>query len=108
MASRVRRLASRFTQTLGLEKGDRVAVPKGAVLTHRNMWFQTQAYFCDIDKLEPGDSSIHPAPLSHGSGCYGLPHFAAGAVNVVPESGHFEPAEIFELLDHWPNASFFA
>jgi long-chain acyl-CoA synthetase len=83
-------------------------VPKGAVLTHRNLWFQTQAYFCDIDKLEPGDSSIHPAPLSHGSGCYGLPHFAAGAVNVIPESGHFEPAEIFELLDHWNNASFFA
>jgi long-chain acyl-CoA synthetase len=83
-------------------------VPKGAVLTHRNMWFQTQAYFCDIDKLEPGDSSIHPAPLSHGSGCYGLPHFAAGAANVIPESGHFEPAEIFELLDHWHNASFFA
>ena len=41
-------------------------------------------------------------------GLYGLPHFAAGAVNVIPESGHFEPAEIFELLDHWPNASFFA
>jgi len=37
-----------------------------------------------------------------------LPHFAAGAVNVIPESGHFEPEEIFELLDHWHGASFFA
>ena len=83
-------------------------VPKGAMLTHRNMLFQTYAYFADIDKLAPGDSALHPAPLSHGSGLYGLPHFAAGAVNVIPESGHFEPAEIFELLDHWPNASFFA
>jgi long-chain acyl-CoA synthetase len=83
-------------------------VPKGAMLTHRNMMFQTLAYFADIDKLAPGDSALHPAPLSHGSGLYGLPHFAVGAVNVVPESGHFEPAEIFELLDHWPNASFFA
>ena len=83
-------------------------VPKGAMLTHRNMLFQTHAYFADIDKLEPGDSALHPAPLSHGSGLYGLPHFAAGAVNVIPESGHFEPAEIFELLDHWPNSSFFA
>jgi long-chain acyl-CoA synthetase len=83
-------------------------VPKGAMLTHRNMLFQTHAYFADIDKLAPGDSALHPAPLSHGSGLYGLPHFAAGAVNVIPESGHFEPAEIFELLDHWPNASFFA
>ena len=83
-------------------------VPKGAMLTHRNMLFQTQAYFADIDKLKAGDSALHPAPLSHGSGLYGLPHFAVGAVNVIPESGHFEPAEIFELLDHWPNASFFA
>src|SRR5688500_511438 len=83
-------------------------VPKGAMLTHRNMLFQTHAYFADIDKLGPGDSILHPAPLSHGSGLYGLPHFSVGAVNVIPESGHFEPAEIFELLDHWPNVSFFA
>jgi long-chain acyl-CoA synthetase len=83
-------------------------VPKGAMLTHRNMLFQTHAYFADIDKLHPGDSALHPAPLSHGSGLYGLPHFAAGAVNVIPESGHFDPDEIFQLLDHWPNSSFFA
>jgi len=83
-------------------------VPKGAMLTHRNMLFQTQAYFADIDKLAPGDSVLHAAPLSHGSGLYGLPHFAAGAVNVIPEGGHFEPAEIFDLLDHWPRLSFFA
>ena len=83
-------------------------VPKGAMLTHRNMQFQTDAYFADIDKLGPGDNALHPAPLSHGSGLYGLPHFAAGAVNVIPESGHFEPGEIFELLERWPNTSFFA
>jgi long-chain acyl-CoA synthetase len=83
-------------------------VPKGAMLTHRNMLFQSHAYFADIDKLGPQDAALHAAPLSHGSGVYGLPHFAAGAVNVIPESGHFEPAEIFELLEHWPNMSFFA
>jgi long-chain acyl-CoA synthetase len=83
-------------------------VPKGAVLTHGNLLFQTHAYFADIDKLEPGDAVLHPAPLSHGSGCYALPNVAAGAVNVIPESGHFEPEEIFELLEHWKNASFFA
>ncbi len=83
-------------------------VPKGAVLTHRNMFFQTHAYFADIDKLGADYSILHPAPLSHGSGCYALPHFAAGAVNVIPESGHFDPEEIFELLDYWPNTSFFA
>ena len=83
-------------------------VPKGAVLTHRNMLFQTQAYFADIDRLSPSDAALHPAPLSHGSGLYGLPHFAAGAVNVVPESGQFDPAEIFELIERWPGTSFFA
>ena len=82
--------------------------PKGAMLTHRNLLFATQAYFADIDKLRPGDAALHPAPLSHGSGLYGLPHFAAGAVNVIPESGGFDAEEIFDLLEAWPNASFFA
>jgi long-chain acyl-CoA synthetase len=83
-------------------------VPKGAMLTHRNLLFATQAYFADIDKLGPQDAILHPAPLSHGSGLYGLPHFAAGAVNVIPESGGFDAPEIFDLLERWPNASFFA
>jgi long-chain acyl-CoA synthetase len=83
-------------------------VPKGAVLTHRNLLFQTQAYFADIDRLGPQDAILHAAPLSHGSGCYALPHFAAGAVNVIPESGSFDPEEVFALLEHWPGSSFFA
>ena len=61
------------------------------MLTHRNMLFQTQAYFADIDKLGAAAMrSCIAAPLSHGSGLYGLPHFAAGAVNVIPESGGFD------------------
>ena len=83
-------------------------VPKGAMLTHRNLLFASQAYFADIDKLAPEDAILHPAPLTHGSGLYGVPHFAAGAVNVIPESGGFDAAEIFDLMDRWPNASFFA
>jgi long-chain acyl-CoA synthetase len=83
-------------------------VPKGAMLTHRNLLFAVQAYFCDIDKLGPADAILHPAPLSHGSGLYGLPHFAAGALNVIPESGGFDAEEIFGLLERWPNSSFFA
>ena len=83
-------------------------VPKGAVLTHRNLLFMSQAYFADIDKLASGDAILHAAPISHGSGLYGLPHFAAGAVNVIPESGHFDPEEIYALLETWRNVSFFA
>jgi long-chain acyl-CoA synthetase len=83
-------------------------VPKGAMLTHRNLLFAAQAYFCDIDKLGPGDAILHAAPLSHGSGLYGLPHFAAGAVNVIPESGGFDAEEMFGLMDAWDGCSFFA
>ncbi|HLS85373.1 MAG TPA: long-chain fatty acid--CoA ligase [Burkholderiales bacterium] len=83
-------------------------VPKGAVLTHRNLLFQSMAYSADIDKLGPEDAILHAAPLSHGSGCYALPFFAAGGINVIPESGHFEAQEIFRLLEAWQNVSFFA
>jgi long-chain acyl-CoA synthetase len=83
-------------------------VPKGAMLTHRNLLFATQCYFADIDKLSPADAILHAAPLSHGSGLYGLPHFAAGAVNVIPASGGFDAEELFDLADHLPGSSFFA
>ena len=43
------------------------------------------------DRLDP---AVLAAPLSHGSGLYGLPHVQRAAVNVVPESGGFEPEEI--------------
>ena len=46
------------------------------MLTHRNLLFMTQAYYADIDPLGPGDTILHAAPLSHGSGLYGLPHVA--------------------------------
>jgi len=83
-------------------------VPKGAMLTHRNLLFASQAYFADIDRLGPGDAILHAAPLSHGSGLYGVPHFAAGALNVIPESGGFEPEEIFALIKAHAGVSFFA
>jgi len=83
-------------------------VPKGAMLTHRNLLFASQAYFADIDRLAPGDSILHAAPLSHGSGLFGLPHFAAGALNVIPESGSFEPEEVFRLIAAHHGVTFFA
>jgi acyl-CoA synthetase (AMP-forming)/AMP-acid ligase II len=82
--------------------------PKGATLTHRNLLFMTYAYFADVDRVEPTDTMIHPAPLSHGAGLYALSHFAMGAATVIPESGGFDVAEIYALLDHWRGVSFFA
>jgi long-chain acyl-CoA synthetase len=82
--------------------------PKGATLTHRNLLMATLSYFADIDQLMPQDCILHAAPLSHGSGLYGLPHVARGAVSVVPHSGGVDGGEIAELLDRWPGMSFFA
>ena len=53
--------------------------PKGAMLTHRNLLLMTLSYFADIETISPADTIIHAAPISHGSGLYGLPHVAKGA-----------------------------
>jgi len=83
-------------------------VPKGAMLTHRNLLFSSQTYYANTEKVEPADAILHAAPLTHGSGLYGLAHFGAGSANVIPESGSFDPEEIFGLLDHWAGTSLFA
>ena len=82
--------------------------PKGAVLTHRNMLMASLSYFADIDQVMPRDAILHAAPLSHGSGLYGLPHIARGAVSVVPHSGGVDGDEIAALLSRWPGTSMFA
>ncbi len=82
--------------------------PKGVMITHRNLTAMTLAYFADVDRVEPGDCILHAAPMSHGSGLYILPHVAQAAVNVVPESGGFDPDEVYSLLRRWPGATMFA
>jgi long-chain acyl-CoA synthetase len=82
--------------------------PKGATLTTRNLLMASLSYFADIDPVSPQDSILHIAPLSHGSGLYGLPHVARGAVSVVPRSSGVDGDEIAALLRRWPGTSFFA
>lgn len=82
--------------------------PKGATLTHRNLLMASLSYFADIDQVGPQDCILHVAPLSHGSGLYGLPHVARGAASVLAPSGGADPAEVAALLRRWPGASFFA
>ncbi|MBM86580.1 MAG: AMP-dependent synthetase [Rhodospirillaceae bacterium] len=81
--------------------------PKGAMLSHRNLFSMTMNYLVDVDVIEPGDSMIHAAPMSHGSGLYALPHIARGANNVIPESGGFNVAETIQLIGHWQGVTFF-
>jgi long-chain acyl-CoA synthetase len=82
--------------------------PKGAMLTHKVLAAASDAYRAEVDALAPGDPILHAAPMSHGSGLYIMAHVMGRGVNVVPESGGFEPEEIFALFGAWPRSSMFA
>jgi long-chain acyl-CoA synthetase len=82
--------------------------PKGAMLTHRVLSVASHAYAIEVDPVAPGDVLLHAAPMSHGSGLYVMAHVARLGVNVVPESGGFEPEEVLGLIAAWPRASMFA
>lgn len=82
--------------------------PKGAMLTHGNLLAMALSYFVDIDPPSPGGAILHAAPMSHGSGLYMLPMVLIGNTQVVPASGHFDPAEIATLFAHWPDVTMFA
>ena len=81
--------------------------PKGAMLTHRNLLAMSLAHLTDLDPTRPGDALLHCAPLSHGSGLLSPPHVARRGLNVVPESGGFEPSEVLAVMQRWRNASIF-
>jgi long-chain acyl-CoA synthetase len=78
------------------------------VISHGNLRAMSDAFLACVESVAPGDALLHPAPLSHGSGLYVVPHVQAGAVSVVPESGGFDADEICRLLAAWNGACFFA
>ena len=82
--------------------------PKGAMLTHKVLATASHAYLAEVDNVLPGDPILHAAPMSHGSGLYIMPHVMRRGVNVVAESGGFEPEEIFRQFEAWPRTSMFA
>ena len=82
--------------------------PKGVMLSQRNLMAMTYNYFSDVDRITAGESIVHAAPMSHGSGLYILPHVAQAACNVIPEAGGFDPAEIFSLLTAHQGVTLFA
>ena len=82
--------------------------PKGATLTHHNLLMASLSYYADLDHVTARDAILHAAPIPHGSGLYGLPHVARGAVSVVPESGGFDGAEIAAALSRWSGLTMFA
>jgi acyl-CoA synthetase (AMP-forming)/AMP-acid ligase II len=70
-------------------------MPKGAMLTHRNLLAMTMNFYADI---APG-FSLHAAPLSHGSGLYGIPNIGKGATNVILASKSFDPELVLQTVE---------
>lgn len=82
--------------------------PKGATLSHRNLLMAILSHFADVSDVQPGDTVLHGAPMSHGSGFVGLPYIARGGNNVILSADHFDPEEMWELVEKHPRVSFFA
>ena len=83
--------------------------PKGAMLTHRNLWGMTERFHQDI-LPDPGDHEavLHAAPLSHGSGLYALPNVAIAASHIFLETSSFEPQRVLEILHEQAVTNLFA
>ena len=74
-------------------------VPKGAMLTHGNLWGMTNRFYSDIcPDFGDNETVLHAAPLSHGSGLYALPNVGRAAKHVFLESVSFDPELILETL----------
>ena len=81
-------------------------VPKGAMLSHRNLMTMCLQYCTDIDQVLAGQTMLHMAPLSHGSGLYALPHLFAGGHQVIEDA--FTTDRVFEAFQRFPAVSMFA
>ncbi|WP_417766583.1 AMP-binding protein [Stappia sp.] len=82
--------------------------PKGAMLSHRNLATMSYAYLTDVDPTGPGDTLLHAAPMSHGSGLYAMAHVMRFGVNAVAASGGFEPEEVLGVVSRTKRLSMFA
>ncbi|MDX6623094.1 MAG: hypothetical protein QOE75_1026 [Solirubrobacterales bacterium] len=81
--------------------------PKGARLSHSSLWAMAAAYMADSATVEPRDSIVHVAALSHASGLMCLPWVSRGGAQVLPESGGFDADELFGLIAAGERSSFF-
>ncbi|MBX6377459.1 MAG: long-chain fatty acid--CoA ligase [Clostridia bacterium] len=73
--------------------------PKGAMLTHGNLWNMIMNCLADVFAAEAEDVFLHAAPLTHGSGLYAMPGILKGAAQVIQHTDSFDPATYFELIE---------
>ncbi|MCF8130873.1 MAG: AMP-binding protein, partial [Deltaproteobacteria bacterium] len=84
-------------------------MPKGAMLTHRNLLAASMNFYADIcPGFGPDDVVLHAAPLSHGSGIYALPNIGKAATNVILASKSFDPELIFQTIEEYRVTNMFA
>jgi long-chain acyl-CoA synthetase len=81
--------------------------PKGARLSHGNLFAMVTAYLVDVGPVHPGDRLIHVAAMSHASGLFALPLLSMGGTQVLPASGGFDIDELVELIENGQRSSFF-
>ncbi|MEP4194636.1 MAG: AMP-binding protein [Aliishimia sp.] len=82
--------------------------PKGVMITHGMLMTVSLCYPTDVDAVLPEDATLYSAAMSHGAGLYNMIHVKAGAAHVCPESGGFDPSEIFDLAAHFGSVQMFA
>jgi len=82
--------------------------PKGAMLSHRNLYRMLDGFLASIKPVECGDVIYHGAPMSHGGGFYIIPFLANGGAQLIPASGGFDVPELLAMLQSHQRVSFFA
>jgi long-chain acyl-CoA synthetase len=83
-------------------------MPKGVMLSHRNLYTMASCYYIDVDHVTSSDATVYAAPMSHGAGLYSIVFTLKGARHVYPASQGFDSAELFELAATLPGLSMFA
>jgi acyl-CoA synthetase (AMP-forming)/AMP-acid ligase II len=67
----------------------------------------TMAHLADVESIDEGDSQVHAAPMSHGSGLYIPAYVSRAARQIIPASGGFDPAEFIDLCSTHPGCGAF-
>jgi acyl-CoA synthetase (AMP-forming)/AMP-acid ligase II len=84
-------------------------MPKGAMLTHRNLLAMTMGFYADMcPGFGTAEVVLHAAPLSHGSGLYALPNVGKAAAHIIPESPSFDPEDALQAIEIHRVTNFFA
>ncbi|MEL6978334.1 MAG: class I adenylate-forming enzyme family protein [Pseudomonadota bacterium] len=79
--------------------------PRAAVLSHGALMNMALSLLGEVDPVKPRDAQLHALPWWGPAGFAMLPALARGGVNVMPETGDFDPAELFENASRWRRAS---